>query len=590
MIQLLANVIRGYCFLFIAALLVLAPLGTAQTGNPPGSYTQSCSSIQVSGSTLSASCQNLQNGQNNTTLNNYTQCVGDIANFAGNLTCSNTAIPAGSYQKSCRFAWAWIDSSNTTTLYANCQTTSGLWNSSQLVGVNQCSSGSDIANLDGTLACTVAPGVHAGVPVGSYTSSCRNIWVFGNSLNAECQTMLGGWVQSQIDVSQCAFPIANFNGTLVCSSKTPPNGSYTQSCTVPLVSGSGSTLALNAACKTAAGNSLPAQLVDYDQCIGDIANYDGVLACNIGGQPPSGSYSQSCRYAWLNGSTLNAECKTSAGAWQPTALSDVSECPGGSITNLDGTLACNVGSPKSGSYTQTCRNLWSLEDVLYAVCKTKSGSWLATSLGQFNQCTGDISNNNGILQCATFSAPNFPASLVVAGVVVDDQEQSNWCWAATGEMVMGYFGTQVRQCDEVKTEKGLSNCCGFPHFAMQYLTDQKMNCQGCNCGGSPPYGSYGHSGTSSATALTWAQLQVQFATDNKPISFAWNWCGGGAHVLVAFGYTTAGGNQVWVMDPESAEPYLVSYDEWSTNPNNNGTCSAGDIYNHAFQGDEYDIL
>lgn len=401
--------------------------------------------------------------------------------------------------------------------------------------------------------------------------------------------MLGGWAQSQINVSQCTVPIANFNGTLVCSSQTPPSGSYTQSCNVAWVSGAGSTLALNAECKTVAGNSLVAQLVNYDQCIGDIANYDGVLACNLGGQPPSGSYSQSCRFTWLNGSTLNAECKTLAGAWRPTALPDVNQCPSGSVTNLDGILACNVASPRSGSYTQTCRNVWSLNDALHAECKTTSGNWFATSLGEFSQCTGDIANINGILQCATFSAPNFPASFLVTNVALYDQEQSYWCWAATGEMVMGYFGTEVRQCDEVKTEKGLSSCCGFPHFSLPYLTDQQMNCQGCNCGGSPPIGSYGLSGTWSGTALTWTQLQSQFSTENKPIFFAWNWCGGGAHVLVAFGYTTAGANQVWVMDPESAEPYLVSYGEWSSNPNNNGGCSSNDPYDHAFQGNEYDI-
>jgi hypothetical protein len=407
--------------------------------------------------------------------------------------------------------------------------------------------------------------------------------------------MSGGWVQSQITVNQCSVPIANFNGLLVCSSTTPPSGSYSQTCTVPWVGTSGGTPALNAECKTTTGATLVAQLANYDQCIGDIANLDGVLACNIGGQPPSGSYSQTCRYPWLDGATLNAECKTLAGVWQATSLSGVSQCPSDSVANLDGTLACNVRPMPSGSYAQSCRNEWSLVDgdygvnVLHAECKKISGAWLTTSLGESSQCTGGIANINGILQCPSFAAPNFPAAFVVTGVVIHDQEQGNWCWAATGEMVMGYFGTQLQQCNEVNTEKGLSNCCGYPRFSMEYLTDQKMNCQGCNCGGSPPYGSYGHSGTSSATPLTWSQLQEQFATDNKPISFAWNWCGGGAHVLVAIGYTTVGGDQVWVMDPESAEPYLVSYAEWSTNPNGDGTCSTNDIYNHAFQADDYDL-
>ncbi len=578
----------GIACLAVWSLLALGFTSQASANPPPnGSYLNSCSGAAVNANTLSANCTDLQGHQQISTLPNYPSCVGDIANFNGTLTCSNTNLPTGSYQKSCRFAYANLDSSNTTTLYANCKTVSGLWNWTSLVGPDQCPSPKDIANLDGTLACAG----HSILPIGSYSNSCRNIWEMNGILNAECQIVSGGWVQTQIPVSQCSTPIANFNGTLVCSAGVAPTGSYLRSCSVAWIGTDADTgaPALSALCKTTTGASLPAKLLNYNQCSGDIANFDGILGCNINGTPPTGSYTQTCRFVWLDGNRLHAECKNRSGTWVQSTLDDANLCPAGSVANLDGTLACNYGSPVSGSYAQSCRDVWVVNNTLHAECETIAGNWLATSLGGINQCSGGASNINGILQCASTSGPNYPASSQVAGAMLYDQEQSNWCWAATGQMIMQYFGTDVHQCDEVKTEKGLENCCGYPRFSLPSLADDQMNCQGCDCGGSPPYSQYGHDGTYSSTPLSWQQLEEQIAVKNKPLSFAWNWCGGGAHVLVAFGYTTIGGNQVWVMDPLNPDPYLVPYAQWASNPNNNGTCATNDPVGHAFQGNEYDI-
>jgi CVNH domain len=587
----LARLSAGCLCLLLAVFSLLASVGTAEAAVPTGSYQQSCTSIQVNGTSLTASCNPITGDADFSTIADYTKCVGDIANFNGTLTCSNTAVPTGSYRQSCRFVSANADGSGVVTLYANCETTGGLWNSTQLSSASQCTSGSDIANLDGTLACNPGPGVHGANPIGSYSASCRNIWTFAGTLNAECQTASGGWIQSQIAINTpCTAPTTNFNGLLVCSTGTVPNGSFAQSCTVPWVSGNASAPTLNALCKTAAGSSVMAQLVGFNQCQGDIANFDGVLACNIGGQPPTGSYSQTCRDIWLNGTVLNAECKNTSGTWLATNLANVNLCDSNSVSNNDGVLGCSGGEPNGGSFTQSCRNLWILDGTTHAECKTRNGQWMSTSYGQSANCLGGMSNNDGLLQCPHFNATNFPASYQVAGVALHDQEQSYWCWAGSGQTILQYFGFPVRQCDEVLVEKNLPNCCGYPVFSMPYLTDQSMNCQGCNCGGGAPLSNYGLISTTNTTSpLSWSDLQAQFANQNEPIVFAWNWCGGGAHVPTAFGYTTAGGNQVWVMDPEASEPYLVTYDEWAANPNGNGTCTENDTVGHAFQVDQYDI-
>jgi len=73
--------------MFLAASLnILCP--TVAQAAPAGSYAKSCSSISVSGSTLTASCLNMVGGSNVTSLTNYAQCTGDISNVAGSLSCA----------------------------------------------------------------------------------------------------------------------------------------------------------------------------------------------------------------------------------------------------------------------------------------------------------------------------------------------------------------------------------------------------------------------------------------------------------------------------------------------------------------------
>jgi Papain-like cysteine protease AvrRpt2 len=42
------------------------------------------------------------------------------------------------------------------------------------------------------------------------------------------------------------------------------------------------------------------------------------------------------------------------------------------------------------------------------------------------------------------------------------QETPVWCWAASGEMVMDFLGTDVSQCDEANKRFGRNDCCNSP--------------------------------------------------------------------------------------------------------------------------------
>jgi hypothetical protein len=124
---------------------------------------------------------------------------------------------------------------------------------------------------------------------------------------------------------------------------------------------------------------------------------------------PAGSYTQSCRDAWVDHGTLHASCQTRAGNWITSVLPDISRCRG-DISNQDGQLRCNrgaappggshtQGSPPRGSYLQSCRDVWVDNDTLHASCQTRGGNWITSVLRDISRCRGDIANQDGQLRC-----------------------------------------------------------------------------------------------------------------------------------------------------------------------------------------------
>lgn len=570
-------------------ILLLFPAIDAHAGNPPGSYQATCQNILVAGADLTAECQTTSGNWQLSALPTFSQwCAGGtISNSDGNLDCPiGSTPPSGSYALTCRNL-----SILGSALTAQCKTINGTWQQTALQDFAVICAAGSISNINGNLTCTPS----GALPGGSYQQTCRDAWVIdGNTLNAQCQTMSGAWSSAQLQGSAgCANGINNFDGRLTCNSGSlSASGSFTQTCR--LIWNNGSTL--NAECQTMGGKWQETQLDNADRCVaGSISNFDGHLRCNIGGSPPSGSYTQTCRFVWLDGATLNAECLTLAQQWQSTSLANVSACAS-PPANINGRLECGSagGSAPAGSYAQTCRNVLVNGTELTAQCKTIAGNWIDSSFSDYTFCTTDIANLNGVLACP--GTATTPATFRIDAVPLIEQEQDSWCWAATGEMIMSYLGKPVRQSHEAYVEKGFPFCKGYAHWAMEDLSNGPGNCTGCNCGGSPPLAQFGFNGTWSSTPLSWDDLKVQIASHNTPIWFAWNWCGTGAHVMVVNGYDgTDGAQNVWVLNPEDASPELYKYAEWSAFPNlpncnaSACTCPAADTYGHAFQGDFYGI-
>ena len=185
------------------------------------------------------------------------------------------------------------------------------------------------------------------------------------------------------------------------AAQNAPLGSYLLSCrnvqVQSLLGGSGTNIV--ASCRTNDGRYVQSTLPNT--CTGDIANINGQLTCSAGGPsntPPSGSYQQSCNNIYMTGPILNANCLRRNGQVSQTTL-NVLNCKGGDISNQDGQLTCGGGGQvPSGSYQLSCNNAYMLGSVLIAQCRDMSGRMVSTQLNIQN-CRQDIANINGQLTC-----------------------------------------------------------------------------------------------------------------------------------------------------------------------------------------------
>jgi len=122
-------------------------------------------------------------------------------------------------------------------------------------------------------------------------------------------------------------------------------------------------------------------------------------------------------------------------------------------------------------------------------------------------------------------------------VTLFPQLTDQWCWAASGQMVMDYEGTSVSQCAQANQKFGMSDCCNSPTPSA------------CVKPGFPQFQHWGFNSqqTASGTALTLAQLTSQFDLA-QPVAYTWRWTSGGGHMMVARGVDT-GTNMVYINNP-----------------------------------------
>ncbi len=224
LMRFIAKLLATLAFAFVA-------VGVARADyTPPGTYNRTCSDIETTWNTLSATCRTRSGSWNYTTLRNYRDCDGDIANRNGRLECvgdyndddddddnGSGWSPKGSYRNSCRNI-----AIERGTLTAECRDNFGRWRYTELAGYQTCR---DIANANGILRCIRdnsddGDDDDAGdgdLPGGTWRYSCQNARLYGNVLYATCRDNFGSWRTSTLDLKNCRGNVVNDNGRLVCS-------------------------------------------------------------------------------------------------------------------------------------------------------------------------------------------------------------------------------------------------------------------------------------------------------------------------------------------------------------------------------------
>jgi hypothetical protein len=190
---------------------------------------------------------------------------------------------------------------------------------------------------------------------------------------------------------------------------------------------------LYAVCRTRSGRQIANVLYHFQRCRSQIQSIDGVLRCE--GLPavflPRGPYLQTCdslviAHGVPGSETLYARCRTASGRFAAQSQLALGACDGASVVNNNGSLACSFtqgpdpylpptgpgsgygpgyGPPPRGSYRATCDQIYVTPGrgrtlTLHARCQTRRGLLVDAVLPDYQACRGDITNNDGRLECA----------------------------------------------------------------------------------------------------------------------------------------------------------------------------------------------
>jgi Papain-like cysteine protease AvrRpt2 len=152
-------------------------------------------------------------------------------------------------------------------------------------------------------------------------------------------------------------------------------------------------------------------------------------------------------------------------------------------------------------------------------------------------------------------APPSQASLDLSRIRLIPQEQSQWCWAASSEMVLLYLlQVDVRQC-KLANEENLAaqDCCpSNPNCDTSAYPDVLFSNRKVK------FASLGN-------ALSLLQLENEISSQ-RPVAFSWNYNEGGAHMMVAVAYKAAGGETlIDALDPlpeKKGRHKVLTYEEY----------------------------
>lgn len=141
------------------------------------------------------------------------------------------------------------------------------------------------------------------------------------------------------------------------------------------------------------------------------------------------------------------------------------------------------------------------------------------------------------------------------------QETSDWCWAASAEMVMETLGKRVPQCEQARSQGFCSSdCCGNPTPLC------------CIQSGWPQFEKFSYDSKYFDRALTWDELKTELGVHRRPVAFSYHHSRGSGvnHMMVAYGFEEHGLIRlVHVLDPwppRIGDCREISYSEYINTP------------------------
>jgi len=124
----------------------------------------------------------------------------------------------------------------------------------------------------------------------------------------------------------------------------------------------------------------------------------------------------------------------------------------------------------------------------------------------------------------------------ILNVTQHNQEQTQWCWDASSQMVLEFFGHTYSQSAIAQWAVGGQN---IPNY-LYGSTDSSMH--GCD-EILDHFGSISSTGSASAMSLSTLASEI---SAGRPAVIRWGWDSGGGHILVVRG---TDGNSVYLNDP-----------------------------------------
>jgi hypothetical protein len=149
------------------------------------------------------------------------------------------------------------------------------------------------------------------------------------------------------------------------------------------------------------------------------------------------------------------------------------------------------------------------------------------------------------------------------GFVMQQQNQTNWCWAAVSASVSNFFGGPAspsggpwQQCDVANCALGQTNCCQAQNAGGAACNKDWYLEQGLACVShlaSPP--------VSGPSPYSFVQQEI---TSNHPVGVRIGWYGGGGHFVALSGYDDSTGTQFVDVEDPWYGPSTYDYNSFST--------------------------